>query len=84
MMGPTYTSRLWCVVELFVFVTMGGKLEDVEVIILSETPEEQTKIIESFDTFDARLANCFDPADANRLLEMIEAGFGKCVANRVV
>lgn len=30
--GRTYASRLWCVIELFVFVKMGGALERVIVV----------------------------------------------------
>ena len=33
--GPTYTSRLWCVVELFTFCKMGGRLEHIRVCELS-------------------------------------------------
>ena len=32
--GPTYTTRLWCVIELFTFLQMGGDRENVVVLHL--------------------------------------------------
>jgi len=32
--GPTYTSRLWCIMEIFVYVGMGRTLEHITVIPL--------------------------------------------------
>lgn len=28
--GPSYLSRLWCIIELFVFLEMGKELSDIE------------------------------------------------------
>ena len=30
--GPTYCERLWCVIELFVFLRMGGSLSRVSIL----------------------------------------------------
>ena len=32
--GDTYTTRLWCVMELFVYLIMGGKEDNIEVLLL--------------------------------------------------
>ena len=61
-------------IELFVFLQMGGQLEDVEVVVLAESAQERREIVEDFGAFDARNAKCFDPADKSRLLSMVEAG----------
>ena len=64
-------------IELFVFLQMGGQLEDVEVVVLAESAQERREIVEDFGAFDARNAKCFDPADKSRLLSMVEAGHGR-------
>merc|ERR1712125_181985 len=30
--GTTYLSRLWCVLEMFAYVHMGGKIDDIELV----------------------------------------------------
>ena len=30
--GPTYTERLWCMLEVFVFLKMGGKKQNITVL----------------------------------------------------
>ena len=70
--GPTYTSRLWCVMEIFVFVRMGGQATDMVVHLLDGTEHLAT----SLTRFDAGKANCFLDRDKQRLLAVIEASFG--------
>jgi hypothetical protein len=74
--GPTYTSRMWCVVELFVFLHMGGKASNIELVLLGSGADAEKEVTESFASFDARSASCFKKEDEGRLLTMIEAGFG--------
>ena len=79
--GPTYTSRLWCVMELFVYVRMGGRYEDVIVKLLSRTDD----INAALESLDASEAQCFRDSDRQRLLAVIEASFGTTKAfNKVV
>ena len=33
--GPTYCSRLWCVMEIFTFMRMGGAMERIELRLFS-------------------------------------------------
>ena len=70
--GPTYASRLWCVMEIFVFVRMGGKDEDMVVRLLSGA----TDLAPALKKFDAGKAETFDPNDRERLWAVIEAAFG--------
>ena len=79
--GPTYCSRLWCVMEIFTFMRMGGTRERIEVKMLMHKdltdPAAAKKVLKrQFATFDAAKAKCFMQADRQRLLAVIEAGFG--------
>ena len=72
--GKTYPSRLWCVVELFVFMRMGGQRDRIVVKLLDEGGDLQRKLAR----FDANKARCFLEYDRQRLLAVIESGFGNC------
>ncbi len=86
MAGPTYCSRLWCVMEIFTFLFMGGKLDRIEIHALSASDDAPTSpadgrrglddLKHQFATFDAAKAQCFLPKDKHRLLAVVEAGFG--------
>jgi len=39
--GPTYSSRLWCVMELFAFLKMGAPLERITVLPFAEPSARQ-------------------------------------------
>ena len=69
--GPTYASRLWCVVELFVFLRMGGEKERIRVLELGGVD-----VRGALNRFDAAHAKCFLVEDQERLLAIVEAGFG--------
>ena len=73
--GESYTTRLWCVMELFAFVHMGGELGDVEVLE-AHAPGGAQRVADSFASFDASNANCYDPQDKEHMLRVIEAAFG--------
>ena len=70
--GPTYCSRLWCVMELHVYLRMGGQVEDVILKLLDESADFR----EMFSRFDAGAARCFLDSDRQHLLAVIETGFG--------
>jgi len=90
--GPTYVQRLWCAIELFVFVSIHGfthgtkKVDEesgswcladiLEVRVLGQTEEEHISVCANFSSFDARECECFDPEDKHRLLGIVEAGSG--------
>merc|ERR1711935_1018759 len=69
--GATYTTRLWCVMELFVWIQMGGDLERVSAIALPGRD-----VHAALATFDAAKATCFKPEDRQHLLGIIESAFG--------
>merc|ERR1711871_452718 len=41
--GKTYLQRLWCLIEIFVFIEMGGQLANLEVHLLSPEIRETVK-----------------------------------------
>ena len=72
--GATYESRLWCVIELFVFLQMGGEREFIRVKALGDAGPAS-----GLAAFDAAKAQCFLDKDRQKLLGVIEAGFGDLV-----
>ena len=84
--GPTYTSRLWCALELFTFLAMGGTLDRITVVpVLAQSDVNQQsgcmeammeRFREQMAQFDASDAQCFKPEERERLLGVIESGFG--------
>ena len=78
LVGPTYCGRLWCVIELFTWLQMGGAAERVRVSPLP--PEEGAAVGVSLDTqlatFDALQAQCYKADERQRLLGIIEEAFG--------
>ena len=70
--GPTYASRLWCVMEIFTFVQMGGAREDMPIKPL----DDDDYIYSELARFDAAKADCFLANDRQKLLAVIEASFG--------
>ena len=74
-------TRLWCIVELFTFLTIQKERqegEDVgsratfEVIPVAEDDEELRKVWQTWLlAFDARNCNCYDPKDKDRIMDVI-------------
>ena len=73
LVGSTYLTRLWCCVELYTFLKMGGTLDRVSVLPVGLRVEALEMAIGDFDA--ARCA-CFNEEDKQRLLAVVEAGFG--------
>ena len=72
LIGPTYTTRLWCVMELFVFSRMGGTREDMVIKLL----DDASALAQTLAKFDAGKARCYLDRDRQKLLAVIEASFG--------
>ena len=69
--GITYPTRLWCVMELFTFVRMGHTAERITLITLGG---EESML--ALAKFDAAKAKCFYERDREKLLAVVESGFG--------
>ena len=77
--GPTYTQRLWCIMEIFTFTYMGGAVEHITLLPIGEGAQEAdalSAIFNAFAMFDAGAARCFKPEDKEALLGVIESGTG--------
>ena len=65
--------------ELFTFIEMGGTRERISVV------ELEAGVGTALAKFDGAKANCFLPKDKQKLLAVIEAGFGDMAPfNKVV
>eukprot|EP00443_Scrippsiella_acuminata_P097069 CAMPEP_0115724854 /NCGR_PEP_ID=MMETSP0272-20121206/81001_1 /TAXON_ID=71861 /ORGANISM="Scrippsiella trochoidea, Strain CCMP3099" /LENGTH=530 /DNA_ID=CAMNT_0003168107 /DNA_START=8 /DNA_END=1601 /DNA_ORIENTATION=+ len=86
--GPTYLNRLWCIIEIFTYIMMGGSIEDIDVrLVLREQHAEEDKksILVALESFDVANCQCYNPADKERILCVIDTAFGMLTAfNEVV
>jgi hypothetical protein len=72
--GQTYTNRLWCCVELFIYMTMFAKDETrelPEIITLGADECEHEVARGKWRDFDANACECFDPKDKARIFSRI-------------
>ena len=74
LVGPTYASRLWCVMEIYIFVKMGGERGAMDVMLLDESAD--AALVSHLARFDASKAMCFYDRDRQRLWAVIESSFG--------
>jgi len=59
--GNTYLERLWCLVEIMVFIEMGGNKENLEIRLLDGAVDpisQKTDLRSSIHAFDPRKARC--------------------------
>jgi len=80
--GNTYLKRLWCLIEIFVFVQMGGKMDNLEVVFLEEqlrsSSSTHISLADQIESFDPRDAQCFSDYDNDRLHAVFgAAGYGQ-------
>ena len=72
----------WCLYSVCTgaCATVGGDQGRVEIHLIAHPDDDQTEarrlLTEGFATFDAGKAQCFLAKDRERLLAVIEAGFG--------
>ena len=88
--GDQYTTRLWCVLEVFTFLRIGSSIDMMVILPLIYTDkddgkeqdnnqmaarlEAESRVQRQFATFDVNHAQCY-AADRDKLLSLIEAGF---------
>ena len=88
--GPCYSTRLWCVLEIFTFSTVrptvDGSIDSLTIRPFDDTGElAEDAGIKYFSSFDAGKATCFLRKDREHLLSVIESGYGSIPAfNRKV
>merc|ERR1712224_324955 len=65
-MGDSYLSRMWCVLELFTFVHMGGDMADVEILFIGSR-------CTAVRDFDVRNCRCTNPEDLATIMSIVNA-----------
>jgi len=76
--GHTYLQRLWCIMEVLIFLLMGGLPEEVCIQHLETKHECPDTLKAQLDGFSVKHAACSKPEDKEMLLAIVEAGFGGC------
>ncbi|GMH87168.1 hypothetical protein TrST_g6224 [Triparma strigata] len=71
--GKTYCERLWCLMEVFTFLRMGGDLDRIIVVPIGWNDVSAKAAFEEVDITEAK---CYLDSDRQRLWAIIEAGFG--------
>jgi len=77
--GPSYLSRLWCLMEIFTFVHMGGdpaRISIVKIIRRGAEVEDSKAIEAALRNFDVARCDCSYAPDKTQLVEVIRTGFG--------
>jgi len=69
--GRTYLQRLWCMVELFVFLEMGGQQSNLELIPFQT--DHKKSVQAAVAQFDVRNAKCYKDQDTKRLQTVLES-----------
>lgn len=72
--GATYTSRLWCCVELFVYVQMKLSESVVNkpyILPLGRDEQDRAQVLARWQHFDASQCQCFDQNDKERIFSII-------------
>ena len=81
--GPTYTQRLWCLMEVFVFLQMGGSIERITVVPIDWKDDLTAK--NTFEKTDVSKAICTKKVEQKKLLDIVSQGFRNCECfNRIV
>ena len=73
--GDTFPSRLWCAFEIFVFLKLGRRTNE---IIMRQLPisEGDNLLKHALLRFDARNTQCYSDIDQQLLLAIIESSYG--------
>merc|ERR1712110_40649 len=85
--GPTYTSRLWCCVELFTYTQMlvDDPTRGPPTLIIIGDCVEGAAVRRAWRMFDAGACQCFATCDKQRMMAHIESlsggidTFNRCV-----
>lgn len=72
--GETYITRLWCCVELFVYVSMNpeDQIRAPNVIVIGDTAEERQHIRDGWKSFDASSCACLHQTDKDRIMSVVD------------
>jgi hypothetical protein len=78
--GESYTTRLWCMLEMYVYMVMRAQAENDEgdeheqgivVVPVVNSMASLDDLREKWDTFDAADCDCYNKNDKEKVLELI-------------
>ena len=72
LIGPTYYRRLWCILEVFTFVQLGGTRER----IIAKTLDDEQSLHSLLENFSVSTAEATRQEDLEGMLGVIESSFG--------
>ena len=85
LVGPSYLTRLWCIMEIFVLIAAVNDMTRLECVALTESTENsptasqaqaEEDVVSWFRSFSVSECNCYGSATRDKLLCIIEAGCG--------
>ena len=82
LVGPTYITRLWCVMEVFIFMRVkddgatAGSTQLARQLFTVKLLGDNADLMWTLSRFDAAKAQCRYDRDRQMLLAVIEASFG--------
>eukprot|EP00928_Gymnodinium_smaydae_P012057 TRINITY_DN14395_c0_g4_i1.p1 TRINITY_DN14395_c0_g4~~TRINITY_DN14395_c0_g4_i1.p1 ORF type:complete len:590 (+),score=80.38 TRINITY_DN14395_c0_g4_i1:79-1848(+) len=72
--GPTYLSRLWCIMELLVYMLMKGSNRE-SVVLIDARAGSDVRSEDCIASFAVENAKCVKSEDKDMLFAIVEAGF---------
>eukprot|EP00931_Biecheleriopsis_adriatica_P020423 TRINITY_DN13653_c0_g1_i2.p2 TRINITY_DN13653_c0_g1~~TRINITY_DN13653_c0_g1_i2.p2 ORF type:complete len:290 (+),score=34.47 TRINITY_DN13653_c0_g1_i2:805-1674(+) len=72
--GNTYLQRLWCIVEVFIFLELGRSLDDLVICFIGDSDVAKAELMEAVASFAPNEAKCSFAKDTERLQKVLEAG----------
>merc|ERR1712066_442143 len=70
--GVTYTSRLWCCLEMYVYSQMASTDSEAPSILgIGKEEADQVLMQHQWRSFDVRKCECVDERDKERILRVI-------------
>ena len=85
--GPTYTKRLWCILEVFTWLKAGGGFDALELVPIAADADDGGEgggggrlgfeaVRAAFLKFSVEEARCYKEDERQHLLGVVETGFG--------
>jgi hypothetical protein len=74
--GGTYVTRMWCLLEIFVFLAAVNDMSRLECVALAYSEEAAMRVEKTFREFSITNCQCHGSDTRDRLLTIIEAGCG--------
>jgi hypothetical protein len=87
LVGPTYLTRLWCVMEIFIHIVVVNDTTRLECIPVYESTEmtdlflasedfDVRNVVDMFSAFAVSESQCYSSVTWDKLISIIEAGCG--------